>query len=731
MRFDSASESKGKKRNKYNASEAGPRSEERIKNIKEKTIINYFNRLNYLEIMKKYLLFATAALALASCTNESYLGTAEELATTKGEQPISFGFDVSAATRADNTGATAAASLGNQFIVYAEKNEANGDAPVIDGTATHQLVFPNYQVNYAASTAYTTTSNTKDWEYVGYTHSSAYQSNVQTKDGDATAANASAEAQTIKYWDFSATNYVYTAVSAKQTDITNGYVKFVKNTSGTTVYDKGYTVTLTADADPTKLYFSDRQVIDHTGAGSDRTAVNKYGGNVTLKFRNGISQIRVGMYETIPGWSVTINKFYYVDAADPTFPTMTTDRTDKFYANVPNLLTTDAATLTVTYINSGARLNQPTIAVSGTNHNYIALGGANDAATGLKANVVLATSSATPTFNETSGAYTPVFPQETNDKTLKLKIDYTLTAPVTGETIKVVGATAEVPAEYLQWKPNYKYTYLFKISDNTNGDTGTPSTDPAGLYPITFDAVEVVAEDGQAEYITTVSEPSITTFGVKVNSSNEFLSYVTGGNEYTLPTGTDKLDIYATFMEGSEVKTPTVNGSGAQYVNVFAVTTTDATNFPITEASVAEAIAANKSNAMNVDIYTYDDGTSTYTKVTDATTLNASVTYYKADDTSKAPGETGYTSTVAVADVDYVIVKIKATNISTEAAPYFTAAPAKVPTVPGEDGINVTIDAVKLSGVAAGTYAIEYEASAAWTGSYTKVYKVIKVTAAP
>jgi len=30
-RNDSASESKGKKRNKYNASEAGPRSEEKIK----------------------------------------------------------------------------------------------------------------------------------------------------------------------------------------------------------------------------------------------------------------------------------------------------------------------------------------------------------------------------------------------------------------------------------------------------------------------------------------------------------------------------------------------------------------------------------------------------------------------------------------------------------------------------------------------------------------------------
>jgi hypothetical protein len=179
-------------------------------------------------------------------------------------------------------------------------------------------------------------------------------------------------------------------------------------------------------------------------------------------------------------------------------------------------------------------------------------------------------------------------------------------------------------------------------------------------------------------------------------------------------------------MEGSTVKTPVLGGSGACSVNVYKVTTTDATNFPITEASVAEAIAANKSNAMNVDIYTYD-GTSTYTKVTDASTLDASTTYYKADPSDVVPGGTGYVQTAAVADVDYVIVKIKATNINTDASTNFTAAPVKVTTVPGEDGINITIDALKLTGVKAGTYAIEYEASAAWTGSYKKVYKVIVV----
>ena len=680
--------------------------------------------------MKKYLLFASAILAFASCADESYLGTAEELATAKGEQPISFGFNVPAPTRA--SGSAAADLLNSQFIVYGEKSEAGGTAP-----GEGNYVFPNYQVNYATSSAYTTTSNTKDWEYVGYTHSPAYQSNVQTKDGASSPVDASDQVQTIKYWDYGATNYVFTAVSALPADITAGRVKIVKKTSGSTVYDKGYKVTLAKDASDNypslaHLYFSDRNVISK-GTGTDRTAKDAYGGNVTMNFRNSLTQVRVGMYETIPGYDVSAITFKVTgDAA------AVVGSTPAFGAICPNVKADNfEGTIDVTYytntdgeaIENTPKLNitpgtglQKADLILGTNFNTISTSN------------LLGKSASTPTWDQvdgsSNGVYTSVLPQIGNTTNLSLKVNYTLYNYVTHETITVESATATVPAEYLKWKPNYKYTYLFKISDNTNGSSGTPGTDPAGLYPITFDAVVVEAEEGQAEYITTVSEPSITTFGVKVNSSNEFLSYVTGGNEYTLPTGTDKLDIYATFMEGSEVKTPTVNGSGAQYVNVFAVTTTDATNFPITEASVAEAIAANKSNAMNVDIYTYD-GTSTYTKVTDATTLDASVTYYKADGTSKAPGETGYTSTVAVADVDYVIVKIKATNISTATTPHFTAAPAAVTTVPGEDGINVTIDAVKLSGVAAGTYAIEYEASAAWTGSYTKVYKVIKVTAAP
>ena len=667
--------------------------------------------------MKKKLLFAAIALtAMASCTEDSFVGEQSQQEANASEGAISFNLNTSAVTRGDKTGSDAAGDLSSQFIVYGEKNETSYTAP-----AAGNLVFQNYKVTYGANTAYTTTSNTKDWEYVGNQWTSAEQAKISTSTTDV---------QTIKYWDYGASSYTFTAVSALPADISSGNITITKTTESNASlgqYGKGYTVSVSnTTADLSKLYFSDRLNITKT-TGADRTATNAYGGNVTLKFRNLLSHVRVGMYETVPGYGISAIKFYVFNPNDGLLTANALNSSSQacFGAKCPNISqATYTGTLTVIYGGAESDIkNQPIITVSGTPNQNLLLGTNINT---ISTSTMLKTVASDPTWDTSGGTYTAVMPQINNNVNLQLKCDYTLYNSITQETIEVKGATAEIPAQYLQWKPNYKYTYLFKISDNTNGSSGTPGTDPAGLYPITFDAVEVVAEDGKAEYITTVSEPSITTFGVVVNSSNEFQAYQTDKNEYQAPSGTDKLDIYATFVEGSTVKTPTVGTSGAQHVNVFKVTTVDATNYPITEASVAEAIAANKSNAMNVDVYTYD-GSSTYTKVTDAATLNASTTYYKADSESRTPGEGSYVQTQAIADVDYVIVKIKATIINTDASENFSAVPAAVTTVPGEDGVNKTIDALKLTGVKAGTYAIEYEASAAWTGTYKKVYKVIVV----
>lgn len=103
-------------------------------------------------------------------------------------------------------------------------------------------------------------------------------------------------------------------------------------------------------------------------------------------------------------------------------------------------------------------------------------------------------------------------PSTTEAKPILIKCDYTLKS-IDGseETIEVKGATAAIPAAYSKWNTNTLYTYIFKISENTNGYTGDGSN-KTGLYPITFDAAVKETEFGMQGTITTFTTPSITTY---------------------------------------------------------------------------------------------------------------------------------------------------------------------------------------------------------------------------
>lgn len=623
-------------------------------------------------MMKKKLFFAAVALvALVSCSSDEFVGD-QTVRESNENAAISLGSGVTAITRADKTGSDAATDLNGQFYVYGIKNEIDDGAGNVQ---TGNLVFNNYVVKWVDNSANTTTSNTKGWEYVGYTLTEKERTHVTANSGDAV--------QTIKYWDYGASDYTFYAFSALPADIEGEKITVTKVQDKKTtdspphaVSDNGYTVSLTADAHLDNLFFAERvNITDNNN--TDRTQTNKYGGNVTFRFHNVVSKVRVGMYETIPGYTVTINKFTVAnDQADPTFDQMDDNVTTNFAANLQNYASGIAGSVNVTYVASGTNQNYPIVSFTpdgGSAMNKVLTLGSN-----LPNANSIGISATGATFDDTSGAYTRVYPNEGNTQNLKLKLSYTLTAPVTGETIVISDKTAEIPAKYLQWKSGYAYTYLFKITDDD-------------LYPITFDAVEITSEDGVAEYITTVSEPSITTFGVKDGK------YTSGKNDYEAGS-----DIYATFMDGSIIATPTLGTN----VNVYSVSSSDETNFPITEASVAESLAETSSGTKKITtVLKNDDGTTS-----------------------------------------------------------FTAAPANVTTVPGEDGVNKTINALKLTGVKEGTYAVEYINGKAYTpengtvvsdGTWftnvqcttsatgtangstifykreNKTYKVIKVTAAP
>ena len=191
--------------------------------------------------------------------------------------------------------------------------------------------------------------------------------------------------------------------------------------------------------------------------------------------------------------------------------------------------------------------------------------------------------------------YTQYLPNERGTN-LNLRVNYTLESiDGSGETITVKGATAQVPSIYTQWKAGFAYTYLFKISDKTNGYTGvydptnpngnTASSNPAGLYPITFDAVVVNAEDNDQtqETITLVSTPSITTY--------QKGSTVVNDDEYQATTG----DIYVTVNESTTTESPDLpNGNLATLTGKAALYTIPAGK---TEAEVVDALTLQDDDA--------------------------------------------------------------------------------------------------------------------------------------
>ena len=129
------------------------------------------------------------------------------------------------------------------------------------------------------------------------------------------AYDAATNSQGIKYWDYNADNgYTFYAFSYHKDSPTANApglsypmdedkddVKVVKTTSdGSSLYNKGYAVTVKSSATLNNLYFSDRLPV----------AKADYDKIVTLTFRNMGAKVRVGFYETIPGYDVTIDNFY-------------------------------------------------------------------------------------------------------------------------------------------------------------------------------------------------------------------------------------------------------------------------------------------------------------------------------------------------------------------------------------------------------------------------------------
>ena len=562
--------------------------------------------------MKKFLYLAAAITVMASCTSDNLVDAPNT--AQKGESgAIVFGSTYKGMTRADHYGADAAGLLNNNFVVMGMKSDgtiAAADAPVFD----------HYNVNWATNTANTTTSNSSDWEYVNQT----------------IHAHTGVAAQSIKYWDYAKSQYDFiayskglaTAVYDAAAYVPGTNVLFTKITPSTKA-TSAYTVKGRA-ADLAKVYIADLVTAYRDETPSD------YNNVVNIKFRSLSAKVRVALYETVPGYSIQVStvKFYSADDATPTTTaTLYTKGSDVF---------NEEGTYTVYYPTTGSTkttdpdYNKAHVAftpatgtgttATATNKDFGELKGSLAAEEFADVEVAeasgknyLGRSSNTATYAGVydDNYYTIVIPNETG-AVLNLKVDYTLiSTDGSGEKINVTGATAVVPAAYATWKSGYAYTYIFKISQNTNGYTG-PDTKPSGLYPITFDAVVTETEEGIQETITTVASPSITTYAEG--------KIVTTNNEYTVGT-----DIYISGVAA--------DGTTSNAIALYVAELTG------THSSINEATAK----------LAYEQGkTDTSTDVYDKTEVKLTQIY----------GATAVTSVPAVDGNEYTVNAVKFTPTS-------------------------------------------------------------------
>ena len=460
--------------------------------------------------MKKYIFLAASALTLASCSSDDFMGDTPGSNPTSANSAIKFDGNAGKISRTSNTG-SAAEMLGNEFKIYGVKSGA-------ETGSGYTPVFINYLLWYDDANKNNTTTNNSGWEYVG-THD-----------------NAGTSPQTIKFWDYASADYRFVAGAPSNA--------FTFNTKKDENYIESATITGLGghiEANPTgtgntfnPIYVAEPKVV----------AKANYKELVQFNFVRQQSMVRVGIYETIPGYKIKDITFYEQKDGDlkvtKSSNIILTSGTNEYFVGGNNV----EGTITYNWTNSSYTLTYTQSDNLVKSQNWYGGAFAKGVEATKTTEETVAKLYGTDKDMADNGYFTVMSTATgTTANAILIKCDYTLESEDnSGETIKVTGATAAIPAAYSKWDVNTRYTYLFKISENTNGYTGD-DPNKTGLYPITFDAM---VKDTEVGTITTVTTPSITTYqagsvtadGIQYKTGKEIAVTVTDekGNVQTLPT---------------------------------------------------------------------------------------------------------------------------------------------------------------------------------------------------
>ena len=352
-------------------------------------------------------LIVLLAACLVSCGHDDTTaeGGSEPVIVPESSQAIAFGGNLQEETTVTRAG-TPMYQYYKEFKVYGFKNSG------LDYTEP-QIVFPGYIVKWKENTAGTTTTNSNDWEYVD-----------QQPMGQ--------EEQTVKYWDNNASAYRFFGVAGASgtNEVEGSYWPDEIN-------PEKYVVKYESDAySPStvpyysKLWFSNNNY--------DQYPTREFGKPVLLEFVKPLSKV----------------KFIFIFERPYLAPT--TELTKKSFAPTNGKTIKMKGDVTVTYPLTGTGTTETFSATSETEGITAFTQDYYESVTkeNVKVNETTVSLVTSPYLNAPE---TPLKKEYTVLPAVN-QGTYTLTVDVNGDP-----KTAIVPAEYMDWKPGYTYTYIFKV----------------------------------------------------------------------------------------------------------------------------------------------------------------------------------------------------------------------------------------------------------------------------
>ena len=351
-----------------------------------------------------------------SCNNDDHNGIIQpdpEVTPTPDPTPeqhaaVSFSSILQEEISSTRAGANTRASkaLDKDFVVYGYKIKTDNSS---------QIVFNGYNVKYSDNSSETSVDNSHGFSYVGGTSIN----NIK---------------QEIKYWDYSANEYRYW-----------GYVenddKISPTNDGKTLTIEGLQLGITEQTD---YYISSLKTVPK----------GDFGKVVQMEFIHPYAKVRVMVYS-----GEKLEEDDFIELSNLSFG-----------PNVSSPEIIENATVKVTYpLTSSGQESYSIIKVAETTtRNQFTYQGF-DASSSSSDKVLKLTSD-----NCTSDKALVAYPQGVNPESMdKSEFYYVLptgtdvTAPDYKFSVNVDGdtepKTAIVPSAYMHWKPNYQYTYIFKV----------------------------------------------------------------------------------------------------------------------------------------------------------------------------------------------------------------------------------------------------------------------------